>query len=71
MEILVWVGAVVTLIGFGGILWSMLAVVRAKRAGLDDAGLRARLNRILPLNLGALFVSVIGLMLVVTGILLA
>lgn len=71
MEILVWVGAVVTLIGFGGILWSILAVVRAKRAGLDDAGLRARLNRILPLNLGALFVSVIGLMLVVTGILLA
>ena len=70
MEILVWVGAVVTLIGFGGILWSILAVVRAKRAGLDDAGLRARLNRILPLNLGALFVSVIGLMLVVTGIFL-
>lgn len=70
MEILVWAGAGVTLIGFGGIIWSILAVFRAKKAGLDDVGLRDRLNRILPLNLGALFLSVIGLMLVVVGIIL-
>lgn len=70
MELLVWAGAGVTLIGFAGIVWSIWAVFRAKKAGLDDAGLRDRLNRILPLNLGALFLSVIGLMLVVVGIML-
>ena len=70
MEILVWSGAAVTLAGFGGIIWSILAVFRAKKAGFDDAGLRARLNRILPVNLGALLLSVIGLMMVVVGILL-
>jgi hypothetical protein len=70
MDILVWSGAAVTLAGFCGIIWSILAVLRAKKAGLDDASLRARLNRILPVNLGALGLSVIGLMMVVVGILL-
>ncbi len=70
MEILVWGGAAVTLAGFGGIIWSILAVFRAKKAGLDDTGLRDRLNRILPVNLAALFLSVIGLMMVVVGIFL-
>ena len=70
MEILVWSGALVTLAGFGGIIWSILAMLRAKQSGLDDAGQRARLSRILPVNLGALFLSVIGLMMVVVGVFL-
>lgn len=71
MEILVWVGAIITLAGFAGIIWSMFAVWRAKKAGLDDAGLRARLNRILPVNLAALALSMVGLMCVVVGVLLS
>ena len=70
MEALVWIGAALSLLGLCGIGWSVVLVIRARRAGLDDAELRARLNRVLPLNLGALFVSTIGLMCVVLGVLL-
>lgn len=71
MELLVWIGAAISVLGLIGILLSVILVVRARRAGLDDDALRARLNKVLPLNLGALFLSVIGLMMVVVGVLLA
>jgi hypothetical protein len=71
MEWLVWIGAVITLLGFAGIVWSIIAVVRARRVGLDDAALRARLNRVLPVNVGALLLSMLGLMCVVVGVILS
>lgn len=71
MELLIWIGATVSLVGLAGIIASAVMVVRARRRADDDAALRLRLNRILPINLGALFLSVIGLMLVLTGVLLA
>jgi hypothetical protein len=70
MELLVWIGAAVTLVGFAGIVWSIVAVTKARRQGLDDVALRTRLNGILPLNIGALFLSFLGLMLVVVGAIL-
>lgn len=70
MEILIWAGAAVTLAGFFGIIYSIVAVVRVRRAGLPDAELRARLNRVLPVNIGALLLSMFGLMLVVVGVIL-
>ena len=70
MDWLVWGGALVTLAGFAGIVYSIVAVVRARRAGLDDAALRARLNGILPVNIGALLLSMLGLMAVVVGVIL-
>lgn len=68
MTWLIWGGAALTLLGVIGIFWSVVRVLRARRAGLDDAELRARLQGVLPLNLGALFVSVIGLMAVIVGV---
>ncbi len=68
MQALIWIGAAVTLAGLGGLGWCILSVIRARRAGLPDEALRARLQRIVVWNLGALFLSVIGLMLVVVGI---
>ena len=70
MDYLIWAGAAVSLIGLAGIVWCILSVSRAKRDGLDDEALRKRLQSIVGLNLGALFVSVIGLMMVVIGIML-
>jgi len=71
VEILIWVGAIVSLLGLAGIGISVVKVIRARRAGLSDEELRARLSRVLPLNLGALFLSTIGLMMVMVGILLS
>ncbi len=70
MEALIWIGAGVTLLGVAGLGWTIVRLLRLRRAGLADEVLRERLARVLPVNLGALFLSVIGLMLVVLGIML-
>ncbi|MFD1342932.1 hypothetical protein [Litorisediminicola beolgyonensis] len=70
MEILVWGGAAVSVAGLAGLIWCILRVTRAKRAGLGDDALRAELQKVVPLNLGALLLSAIGLMMVVVGLLL-
>jgi hypothetical protein len=68
---LILIGATLSVIGLTGIIYSIFAVARAKRAKLEDAELRARLGKVLPINLGALLVSVIGLMCVIIGIVLS
>ena len=68
MEALIWIGAAVTLLGLLGVIWSMVLMLRARRAGLADDALRARLMRALPVNLGSLLLSLLGLGLVVVGI---
>lgn len=70
MDILIWIGTGVSLLGLGGLLWCILRVWRARRTGLTGADLHAVLQRVVPVNTGALLLSAFGLMLVVTGILL-
>lgn len=70
MEMLVWIGAAISIAGLGGLVYCILRVLKAKRAGLNDEELRAAVARVVPLNLGALFLSVIGLMIVIVGIFL-
>ncbi len=71
MEALVWIGAALAFLGLLGVIWSVVLVIRARRAGLDDAGLRERLGRALPINVGAFMLSMLGLVLVVVGITLS
>ncbi|QQA41365.1 hypothetical protein [Pelagovum pacificum] len=70
MDWLIWIGAVISALGIAGIGVSIVMVARARRSTTDDAELRAKIQGILPLNLGALFLSVIGLMCVIVGIIL-
>ncbi len=70
MDILIWAGAVVSLIGLVGIFYCIMLALKAKRAKLPDEDMRARLQRIVLLNMAALFLSMVGLMMVVAGILL-
>ncbi|MFC4215441.1 hypothetical protein [Pseudophaeobacter arcticus] len=69
-EILVWAGAALSVAGLIGLMWCIVHVVRARGKNLDDEALRAVVQKVLPYNLGALFLSVIGLMLVMVGIFL-
>ena len=71
MDIVIWAGAILSVIGMIGIFNSIFAVTHAKRANLEDEELRAKLASILPLNLAALFVSMIGLMTVIVGVMLS
>lgn len=69
-DVVIWSGAAISVLGLIGLIWCILRVSRAKRAKLDDDAMREVLRTALPLNLGALFLSVIGLMMVIVGIFL-
>jgi hypothetical protein len=71
MDILIWAGAAVSIAGLVGLMWCIFRVWKARRAGLDNDAMRAVLQSVVPVNAGALFLSVIGLMMVVMGIFLS
>lgn len=54
----------------GGLIWCILLTLQARRQGLTDAAMRARLQQVVTYNLAALGVSALGLMAVVTGLIL-
>jgi heme exporter protein D len=70
MQAMIWAGAAMTLVGVAGLGYCVLRTVRARRAGLDDAAMRAELQRVIAINMAALGFSALGLAAVVAGILL-
>ncbi|WP_294608969.1 hypothetical protein [uncultured Roseovarius sp.] len=70
MEILIWLGAAVSLAGMVGLIWCIVTVWKARKAKLSEDALRQAVQKVVPVNAAALFLSVIGLMMVVIGILL-
>ena len=70
MDWLIWIGAAVSLGGVTGLLRCIQLALRARKSGLDNTAMRARLQQIVTFNLAALGVSALGLMLVVMGIIL-
>ena len=71
MTWLVIIGTVLAVAGLVALGYCIYAALSAKRAGLPDPELRARLQKIVGINMGALLVSVLGLMSVVMGVFLA
>lgn len=69
-EVMIWAGAGISVIGLAGIIWCIVRVARARRAKLGDDEMNAVIQSIIPMNMGALFLSVIGLMLVAVGVIL-
>lgn len=69
-DILVWVGAGLSVIGLAGLILSIVRVAKARRTATSDDVLRAAIQKALPLNMGALLLSILGLMLVILGVLL-
>lgn len=70
MDWLIWGGVLVSVIGLAGLILSIVKVAKARKAGLSDDELRAAVQKVMPLNMGSLFLSVIGLMMVILGIFL-
>jgi hypothetical protein len=71
MHLMIWGGAALTVVGILGLLYCIWIVLGIKRANLPDDQARARMQRVVALNLGALAVSFFGLMLVLVGVILA
>ncbi|RJE81875.1 hypothetical protein D3P04_22700 [Paracoccus onubensis] len=67
---LVWGGAVLTLLGLVALFWCIVTVFRLRRAAPEPEEFRARMQRVVAVNTGALMLSAIGLMCVVLGIIL-
>ena len=70
MEVLVWIGAALSLIGVAGLGYCILLALRARNSGLPEDAIRQALQKVVLYNMGALGVSALGLMLVVLGIFL-
>lgn len=65
---MIWIGAALSLVGVGLLVWCVMQAMAARRNQLDEASMRLRLQRLVVVNLGALALSSIGLMMVILGI---
>jgi len=70
LDWLVYVGAVLAFAGLAGLCLCIWRVLRARRAAIPDAEMRALLQRVVAVNLAALMLSALGLMAIVIGLLL-
>ena len=68
MEFLIYLGAFIALLGLAGLGWCIWLAVSAKRANLPDAEMKARLQKVVALNMAAMGLSAMGLMMNVVGI---
>lgn len=67
-DFIIWGGATLSLAGLLGLVWCILRVMKARKSNLSDDELRAAVQAVLPWNLASLFLSVIGLMMVILGV---
>ena len=70
MTLLIAAGTALSVVGLVGLLFCIYKVAKARKDAENDEALRDALISILPLNLGSLLLSAIGLITVVIGILL-
>ncbi|NDH20714.1 MAG: hypothetical protein EBY46_05270, partial [Rhodobacteraceae bacterium] len=68
MGFLIWGGAVVSFSGLVGLIWCIIKARQAKNAASSDEELNAAIRTLIPWNMGALFLSTIGLIIVILGI---
>ncbi len=71
MEWMIGLGALISLAGIAGLVWCILLAVKARQLAASEDDMRLRLQKVVVLNMGALGVSALGLMIVVSGILLS
>jgi hypothetical protein len=71
MELLIWIGAAISVAGLAGLVWCIVAIARAKRAKLPEQEMRNSLRRAVTINMAAFMTSVLGLILVIVGVVLA
>ena len=70
-QYLIWGGGGVTLLGVGFLMWCVRLVAQARKIHSDEQALRTALQGVVPWNLAGLFLSAIGLMMVVIGLMFA
>lgn len=70
MDFLIWGGTFISFIGLLGLIGCIIKARQAKNATMTEEDLNAEIRKLIPWNMGALFLSTIGLMIVIIGIFL-
>ena len=70
MELLIWIGSILSIFGLVGLFWCIKNVLKAKKLATSEDELRSSLQKAVPFNMASLFLCAIGLMLVILGIML-
>ena len=70
MDFLVPIGTIITLMGLTILIWCILRVAKACKTIKNDVEMREKLQKMAALNMIALFLSFIGLIIVVFGVIL-
>ena len=70
MAWLILPGIAVTLAGLAGLIYCVGVALKARKAGLNEEDMRKKLQGLVAWNMGALALSALGLMMVVSGLLL-
>jgi len=68
MQYLVAAGAIISVVGLVGLLICIFKAAKAKKSGGTQEEMQAMLEPLIPLNLGSLFLSIIGLICIILGI---
>lgn len=71
MDMLIYFGVALTLAGVALLVYCIVQALKAKKLGGSDDEVRARLQKVVTLNLVALMVSAIGLGAVTIGAILS
>ncbi len=69
MEIMIYIGAFLAVIGIAGIGYCAVKAQRVRKE-TDEAEAKAQLQQIIALNLGSLAIAALGLIMVVMGMVL-
>tara|TARA_B100001765_G_scaffold81522_1_gene49872 strand:- start:516 stop:740 length:225 start_codon:yes stop_codon:yes gene_type:complete len=70
-DLLIWTGAAVSVAGLLGIIWCIVKVARLRGSTRPEEETRRAMQSAVSLNLAAFFLSIIGLMMVVIGVILS
>ena len=67
MVVMIWIGAVLSVIGLIGVLWCLRKAAWLRKAELDDATARTEIQRMIFVHMFAIGFAFLGLGLLVTG----
>lgn len=70
MDYLVIPGALIALLGIGGLAYCIFQANRLRTSGLEGEELANKLRALIPINLASIFTATIGLAIIVIGMLL-
>jgi len=71
MQILIWSGVALTVLGLIGIILSLTLVLRARKADPESATMQATMRRAMVINMASFMLSFMGLGAVAAGVILS